>query len=72
MTYLEKLLGMVKINRELLDEQKVKKLTQYFERYIPSDFCPSEFFIGAPGPDTNQRCLFHRTCKDCWDQEATQ
>lgn len=72
MTYLEKLLGMVKINRELLDEQKVKKLTQCFEQYISSDFCPSEFFIGAPGPDTNQRCYFHGTCKDCWDQEATQ
>ena len=48
MTYLEKVMQAVKLDKELLTEEQADQLKETFQPAIGTNFCPGDFIIGGP------------------------
>lgn len=73
MTYIEKLLSGVKVDRELLCEAAVEEIVRSIETHFIKYHCPEDFFCDDE-PELGEYigCHFSGTCKECWNQEAPQ
>ena len=69
MTYLEKVMQAVKLDKELLTEEQADQLKETFQPAIGTNFCPGDFIIGGPMQVKNT-CPNSIHCWCCWTQEA--
>lgn len=73
MTYLEKVMQVIKFETELLTEAEVKRLRGFIWIAIREGSCPGNYFDGAPTTDSPREvCSFPcgRSCEECWNSEA--
>lgn len=72
MTYLEKIMAVVKVDDELLTPCEAEllrcSLSKFFNRRLVENLCPGHFFYGAS--HFRYRCDFGFDCVRCWNQEA--
>lgn len=68
MTYIEKIMQAIKVDRELLSEEAARRLKEVLIRLtIMEDTCPGSFFSSVPCPLESTPKM---SCEDCWKQEA--
>lgn len=67
MTYLEKVMRAVKVDRKLLTEEHAQLLEADIQSAIIENTCPGRFFSSAPRAG-RRACKI--SCEDCWNQEA--
>ncbi|MDY2985906.1 MAG: hypothetical protein SOR75_11355 [Synergistes jonesii] len=71
MTYLEKVMQRIKLDKELLTEEQAEKLKEEMQPVIGANFCPGDFIIGGP-MQMNHTCPKSIHCWICWHQEADE
>lgn len=66
MTYIEKIMQAIKIDKEILTEDQRLRLTEGIEHIIRDRYCPADFLESV----TEQECKGTNHCEDCWNREA--
>lgn len=71
MTYLEKVMQAVKLDKELLTAGQVVDLNAEIRLAVIHNFCPGDFFLGSTTLKAcRKKSKAAMTCWDCWYQEA--
>lgn len=68
MTYLEKVMLGIKIDKEIFTEKHAQVLEATIKSAILESTCPGRFLSIVPS--AGKRACSKTTCEDCWNREA--